>query len=497
VSRHRSSTIVKALAGLAGVAALVASGAPASAPSAAAGRPLPAERVVNPAAAAPASSPGPADVVPDPARGMVFAGLERSRSDSACRGMLQAPTPAGPVCTHGPDPAPAGVDVAVDAVASGDATAAAGAGLPCYGDGTSGKRVQAIYARASTVADRYATVLPSMQQWAANADASFSASAAATGGVRHLRWVTDSGCNLVVDRVQLTTAGDDSLTATMSELQSLGYNRTDRKYLVWVDANVYCGVGGIRYDDKPGADNTNNVGPSFARVDSGCWGLSNPVEAHEIMHNLGGVQLSAPHSTGGWHCTDESDRMCYSDASGVSMTYACASTHERLFDCGHDDYFSTAAPSGSYLATHWNSANSGFLETVEPGSQPVTTTTTVAPAPTTTTTTTVAPSPTTTTTVPPGPVASTSTFSGSLNRKSSSRSYAVSSGAGTLSARLSFTKASAMTVRLETSAGALVASSSGASPVSVTTTVPAGQYRLVVSSTGNASFSLTVTRPAS
>ena len=103
--------------------------------------------------------------------------------------------------------------------------------------------------------------------------------------------------------------GDDSFSASIRELQSLGFDRTDRKYLVWVDVNLYSGMAALRNDDRPTAYNVNKLGPSYTRVDSGCWGLASPIEGHEIMHTVGGVQLST-HSSGGWHCTHESDLMC-------------------------------------------------------------------------------------------------------------------------------------------------------------------------------------------
>ena len=453
--------------------------------------PLPREHVVLPAKAAPEATPGDPGLVDNPARGVVFSDLDRGVSEGPCARLLQVRGPAGGICTHGPDPAPAGVDVraarsTTDLTAG---TAETAAGVPCYGDGISGRRVQAVYARASDKADRYGDVVGLIRQWAATTDRTFADSAAETGGTRHVRWVTDAVCNLVVERVQLSPTGDDSFSATSAELQSLGFDRSDRKYLLWVDANVYCGIAGIWSDDRTTPDNANNGGPSFARVDTGCWGQANSVEAHELMHNLGGVQLSAPHTTGGWHCTDGYDRMCYADGSSVTVTHLCAQASERLFDCNHDDYFHTAPPTGSYLASHWNSAGSGFLEATEPSQ----TTTTTAALPTTTSTTLPPPTTTTTVTTPP---TTTASYSGTLTKRLPSKSYRVDVGAGTLYGNLRFTKSSTLALKVVSQTGVVLGEVTGANPVTVSVPVGRGTYTVVVSGSTSASFTLSVTSPS-
>jgi hypothetical protein len=249
---------------------------------------------------------------------------------------------------------------------------------PCLGDGTSGFRVQAVYAFPADQPTRYAQVRPLIQGWAhANVDEVVQASAVETGESRRVRFVTDASCQVVVDEVQLSAAGDDSLANTVSELRTLGYDRSDRKYLVWVDAPPpapYCGIAQMYQDDTLVVDNFNNGHPAvpgmIARIDPPCWGLETfPVEAHELMHTLGAVQPSSPHATAGGHCWDEYDLMCHDDDGDgpVTVSVICPDGRsDRRFDCGHDDYFHTDPPAGSYLDTHWNAAASRFLEDLGP-----------------------------------------------------------------------------------------------------------------------------------
>jgi hypothetical protein len=188
------------------------------------------------------------------------------------------------------------------------------------------------------------------------------ASAAETGGSRHFRFVTDASCQIDIEDVTLPQADAARFDAMIAALSSRGFSRSDRFYLSFVDSTAfgYCGIATYWGDDRPDTSNYNNSGPAYSRVDAGCWDPG--VVAHELLHNLGGVQRSAPHSTAHGHCIDEWDVMCYADANGVTMEYVCsAPAHDDLYDCNHDDYFHTGPPSGSYLAPHWNTANSRFL----------------------------------------------------------------------------------------------------------------------------------------
>lgn len=147
-------------------------------------------------------------------------------------------------------------------------------------------------------------------------------------------------------------------------------------------AGWWTGVASRWDDDRPGAINSANDGGLFAVVwvprletppatdPDGFWpeGM-----LHEMAHNLGAVQWSAPHTTytpGGptfyGHCWDEWDVMCYQDgpAPAHAMEYVCLDFPGAIgqeFDCGRDDYFNPAPPPGSYLATYWNIFDSDFL----------------------------------------------------------------------------------------------------------------------------------------
>jgi hypothetical protein len=171
----------------------------------------------------------------------------------------------------------------------------------------------------------------------------------------------------------MAETADDTFDATVAEFHHRGLADPDRKYLVWVDAEVICGQSEMWSDDRPDGLNLSNGQPSVpgtvSRIDRQCWGLGEQgrsIEAHELMHALGGVQASSPNGTAGGHCHDDADRMCYPDGTALVTEPVCPIGEESLFDCGNDDYFNTRPAPGSYLDRHWNVADSSFLTEAHP-----------------------------------------------------------------------------------------------------------------------------------
>ncbi|WP_435770684.1 hypothetical protein [Nocardioides sp. SYSU DS0651] len=258
-------------------------------------------------------------------------------------------------------------DLGVPAPTTAAATSPA---VTCEGDGTSGYRTQAMYVVEAGKTNRFAALQSSLQLWAAGVDDVVNRSAALTGGVRRVRFVTQtdgSTCLAKVLNVTVPAGSMSSFNATISAVQALGYTDPARKYLMWTDATVLCGVASMYPNDGETQANPNNGSyAQYARIDAGCWGFGDgaaqhSVEAHELLHTLGGVMSTAPHGTRAGHCWDESDTMCYADGGGFAMQQICAPQQEYLLDCNNDDYFSTFADPGSWLDGHWNAADSRFL----------------------------------------------------------------------------------------------------------------------------------------
>ncbi len=301
----------------------------------------------------------------DAAKGLVYDGLQRRPAGPCGSTLLEVKGTSPVMCTHGPDAAPAGLSVksSVPALTAAPPAAAAQSLAVCEGDGTSGRRVEVLYIHGST--SRYTQYLETFRTLAESVDTIFNESAKETGGERHVRYVTETvngACRPVVRNVQIA---DSALNANdwaplLNAVKAAGYTRTDRKYLQFVDANVYCGIGGLAGDTRKSDANRSNSGPEYARADNGCWSAG--VAAHELGHTLGAVNNNAPNASGFGHCTDEWDVMCYKDGDGVVIRTVCTNrSHDDRLDCNHDDYYSTNPPAGSYLSQYYNVADNLFL----------------------------------------------------------------------------------------------------------------------------------------
>jgi hypothetical protein len=188
----------------------------------------------------------------------------------------------------------------------------------------------------------------------------------ATGGSVHV--LCDSSGEIIVEEAVLPTNMADADFSTVSrDLTLMGYNDLRAKHWVHYDDRSACscsGTGNLYLDDSPGASNTNNgngTQPMFAVT----WDRTTAYRTwlHELGHNLGAVQNSAPNTTGAGHCIDGRDIMCYNDGGPKASGYTSGVCAIQVFDCGKNDYFNLQPAPGSYLAKKWNlgSTNNRYL----------------------------------------------------------------------------------------------------------------------------------------
>lgn len=148
-------------------------------------------------------------------------------------------------------------------------------------------------------------------------------------------------------------------------LQTQLRSRPDRNHVVFVP-DLICGpVAGwaeIAQDDEPGPSNEANTGGRLAVA----FNLLAETPLHEIVHTLGAVNHSAPHSDQLGHCYDIDDLMCYgygrAAPGGTPVLHPCPDQAPiSPLDCNKDDYFNPDPAPGSHLARNWNVYNSAFL----------------------------------------------------------------------------------------------------------------------------------------
>lgn len=274
----------------------------------------------------------------------------------------------------------------------------------CYGDGVTGPRVQLIYGYLAGQRNSAAAVSQVRTQMAPRMQAMVKA--ASGGKDLGIRFAFAPGCKgLSVPVVRFpasVVAGSQGSAAEVQfgrmieTLQEAGFDRSDRKYVViwdWWNGAGVCGLGELRPTlDQPMPVNVHNGVPTagghtdvlstlglgatasvpryaavwrhaFRAGGPGCWeeGQSRvSVQVHELFHTLGAVQLSAPHSDGGGHCTDTPSAMCQVRGK-VPAVRACATQPVQVLDCGMDDFWHPAPPAGSYLEYGPNIAASAYF----------------------------------------------------------------------------------------------------------------------------------------
>ncbi|TMK49990.1 MAG: hypothetical protein E6G59_10475 [Actinobacteria bacterium] len=100
--------------------------------------------------------------------------------------------------------------------------------------------------------------------------------------------------------------------------------------------NDLVGQANLPRNDRP-TNNIADTGPWYSIV----WGVAASTLMHELGHNMGAVQNSAPHATGAGHCY-QNDVMCTYDGGSYYQRGG------RMTACNEGE-------------THWNLYNSAFL----------------------------------------------------------------------------------------------------------------------------------------
>ena len=227
---------------------------------------------------------------------------------------------------------------------------------PCLGDGESGKRVQLFYGQVVGQVDQSPSMIGDIRAAADTVNQAYR-----QAGNENVRWACTSDGQTVIHILVPT----NTFEAAIATLQSLGYTSPDRIYTVLEtrpSPNRLVGQAMTPRDDRP-TDNVADTGPWYSIV----WGVAASTLMHEVGHNMGAVQNSAPHSTGAWHCYQRNDVMCINDGGpyyqqGGRMAFCNdGQTLADEWDCGRDDYYNPDPSPGSYLATHWNLYHSAFL----------------------------------------------------------------------------------------------------------------------------------------
>lgn len=206
-----------------------------------------------------------------------------------------------------------------------------------------------LYARTAGYPDRLADVKASLQAAMRRMDHVLHEDAMESGGVgADFKVLCDAAGDVRVDSLVVNSTSVEYATI-VSAAKAAGFNATNADYTIFMDRGhaSYCGVGTLYRDDRPGAENWNNVATGYAVTYVGCW--NGRTVMHEVGHNQGAVQELAPGWDGDAHCIEQYDVMCYWYDHNLDLCM------DRIrFDCGYDTYFDAKPELAEWLSSHWN-----------------------------------------------------------------------------------------------------------------------------------------------
>jgi hypothetical protein len=211
-------------------------------------------------------------------------------------------------------------------------------------DDTTLPQFHAIYMYPSNGTNRFGTFAAMIQADARQASDRLNALGKA------VRWDTrGSGALIDITVVRSSNTAKrlgsgSQFTLVKNEIASKGFNKANKKYVVWLDAaSQYCGQGELYQDTRRSSANYNELKTTaivyrpYPTNDIATGGFCRGRTAmHEMGHNLGAIQRVAPHAFDGAHCNDSAeDVMCYTSATSTD-------TGGASFDFGTDDYWDPA-----------------------------------------------------------------------------------------------------------------------------------------------------------
>ncbi len=241
-------------------------------------------------------------------------------------------------------------------------------------NGTSGVRVETIYAYSTTGVNNQASMVPFIRKVMGDTEYEFFADGVGNPHSRRIRWVTTAPCTLKVSVIGLPASAFTNASTLASALESAGFASNERIYAVFSQES---GAGCQAFtpnsvtDANPDVTRTGNpgngTGPDFWAFTSpscGYFDSWNPGDGiytmtHELIHALGAVNIVPGGHYYGAHCTDDWDPVCYGGWPGG--TYTCSTAESNRPDCNDDDYFLTLPGPYQWLSVYWNAANNRAL----------------------------------------------------------------------------------------------------------------------------------------